>query len=363
MDKMLSIIVPVYNEESKGNLRFCLDSILNQVFQDFELIIVDDSSTDNSYEVAKKYENEYPNKIKVVKTKFNMKLGAARNLGMSIANGKYIGFVDSDDFIDKYMYEKMIKKAEETGADRVLCDHYATYEQSFEPGYHIFKVMEDRIIGRLSDEDLKRNIVGITSSIWCSIFLNSVIKDNSLIFAENMYYEDLAVDSNWVSSFRNVEVVHEPLYYYHLNKNSIMQNFDIKSANDMILASRLIKLFAIKKGIYEKYKEEIEYNSFVILCGDTIRSTLYSNKLSIAEKSSIYKNICNIYKKEHKNIVNNIYYKNRFAKTKKKILKMIEINPKLFSLITAPMCKARYYAKKYMPYDLFIKLRNMVDKK
>lgn len=363
MSKLLSIIVPVYNEESKGNLRFSLDSIINQVFKDYELIIVDDSSTDNSYEVAKEYEKKYSDKVKVIKTKFNMKLGAARNLGISIANGKYIGFVDSDDFIDKYMYEKMIKLAEEKDADRVLCDHYVTYKQSFEPGYHVFKVMEERVTGKLNDKDIKKNIVGITSSVWCSIFSNKVIKNNNLIFAENMYYEDLAVDSNWVSSFRNVEVVHEPLYYYHLNKNSIMQNFDVKSANDMIFASKLIKLFAIKKGIYEKYKEEIDYNSFVILCGDTLRSTLYSNKLSTSEKTGIYKNICNIYEKEYKNIINNIYYKNRFSSTKKKMLNMIKTKPELFSLVTMPMCKMRYYAKKYVPYGLFIKMRNLIDKK
>jgi glycosyltransferase involved in cell wall biosynthesis len=111
----VSIIIPVYNSEKY--LERCLDSLISQTIDDIEIILIDDKSTDKSYNIMKKYQEKEPRKIKLIKNPENMGPGAARNLGLSIATGEYIGFVDSDDYIDEDMYQKLYEAGEREQAD------------------------------------------------------------------------------------------------------------------------------------------------------------------------------------------------------------------------------------------------------
>ena len=125
----LSIIVPVYNVEKY--LDKCLDSILNSTYKDFELIVINDGTKDNSEQIITKYlENEeYKDKIIYI-SKENSGLSDTRNLGMSKATGDYIAFVDSDDYIEPNMYETMMNKALEKDFDIVASDVRLVYENS-----------------------------------------------------------------------------------------------------------------------------------------------------------------------------------------------------------------------------------------
>ena len=130
----LSVIVPVYNMAADKKLEYCLESLVNQTIEDYEIIAVDDCSTDNSLEILRSYEKKYPEKFKVIASPVNKKQGGAKNLGLEIAKGEWIGFIDSDDWITPDYYEKLLKKAEETGADMVGCDYHLTGEHSMEIG-------------------------------------------------------------------------------------------------------------------------------------------------------------------------------------------------------------------------------------
>ena len=121
----LSIIVPVYNVEQYLNR--CLNSILNSTFQDFELIIINDGTKDNSENIIMDIQKQYSDKIVYVK-KENTGLSDTRNLGMNLAKGEYISFIDSDDYIQKDMYELMMLKAQENNFDIVACDVRLVYE-------------------------------------------------------------------------------------------------------------------------------------------------------------------------------------------------------------------------------------------
>ena len=115
----LSIIVPVYKvEEYLGE---CVDSLLSQTIDDYEIILVDDGSPDNSGKIADEYAAANPNMIRVLHID-NGGQGRARNFALDIANGDFVGFVDSDDWVTHDMYEKMYARAAETGADVVVCD-------------------------------------------------------------------------------------------------------------------------------------------------------------------------------------------------------------------------------------------------
>ena len=111
----LSVIVPVYNTEKY--LGRCIESILSQTEKDTEIIFIDDSSTDKSLDIMYAYQEKNPRSIKILQTSKNSGPATARNLGLEIATGEYIGFVDSDDFITPVMYEQMITACEETSSD------------------------------------------------------------------------------------------------------------------------------------------------------------------------------------------------------------------------------------------------------
>lgn len=120
----LSIIVPVYNAENY--LDRCVNSIMNQTFKDFELILVDDGSTDASGKMCDDYADQNFN-IKVIH-QYNKGIGPARNTGILNSNGEYIGFVDNDDFISPIMYENLIRVALNTNSDIVSCNHQKFYD-------------------------------------------------------------------------------------------------------------------------------------------------------------------------------------------------------------------------------------------
>lgn len=115
----VSVIVPVYNVENY--IRKCLDSIISQTLKDIEIILVDDGSEDNSGKICDEYA-EKDSRIIVIHQK-NNGLSNARNTGLNIASGEYIGFVDSDDYIKSEMYSEMYQTAEKTDADMVLCNY------------------------------------------------------------------------------------------------------------------------------------------------------------------------------------------------------------------------------------------------
>ena len=111
----LSIIVPVYNMASDHKLEYCLDSLVNQTVEDYEIIAVDDCSTDNSMEILKEYERRFPEKFRAVHSEVNRHQGGAKNIGLRMAKGEWIGFIDSDDWIRPDMYERLIERAKSTG--------------------------------------------------------------------------------------------------------------------------------------------------------------------------------------------------------------------------------------------------------
>ena len=117
MDPIISIIVPIYNVGKY--LPKCIESILNQTFKNFELILVNDGSTDNSGVVCDDYEKK-DTRIKIIH-KSNGGVSSARNAGLYVAKGEYIGFVDPDDYIDKNMYEKLYRLCIDNNSDIAIC--------------------------------------------------------------------------------------------------------------------------------------------------------------------------------------------------------------------------------------------------
>jgi len=163
----LSIIVPVYNAELW--LARCLDSLINQTIKDIEIIVIDDKSTNDSLTIIRKYERQ-DSRIKAITLEKNGGVSVARNTGLAIASGKYIGFVDHDDFVDLDFYEKLFARAKATGADIVK-------GEAFEVGYDGKKT---RFGPKLAD--IKKNRMAFGYAWWSAIYRYDFLVKNKLNF-------------------------------------------------------------------------------------------------------------------------------------------------------------------------------------
>ena len=230
----LSIIVPVYNVEKY--LEECVDSLLNQTLQDLEIFLVDDGSTDRSGEIADRYAREYPDKVHTLHLN-NGGQGRARNAALPMASGDYVGFVDSDDWIERDMYEKLLDRAEKTGADVVVCDfleHYADGREQTLPACF---------------QDHPLSAAGSSCN---KIFRRSLIGD--LRFPEGLWYEDFYFSAVMLLRSKRTEFIPEPLYVYRRGQESTMHNKNARKNLDMLKIMELIE-----REIGEDAREDFDF--------------------------------------------------------------------------------------------------------
>ena len=272
----LSIIVPVYNMAGEGKLNFCIDSLLGQTIDDYEIIAVDDCSTDTSAKILKEYEEEHPGKVKVILSQKNGRQGTAKNKGIKEAQGEWIAFMDSDDWAAPDMYEKLLKRAEETGADVVGCDYSYTYEHSFIVGKIIPNNRDDQV-GML-DTAKRKSLILDGGSLCPKIFKRDRIINEKLFFPEGIFYEDNAVGNAYMVTAKHFEYVKEPLYYYYQHDTSTVHTVTKARCEDRMRSGILMIEDAKKRGFYEDLKEEIEYKFISLYYLNTLFSYVREGK-------------------------------------------------------------------------------------
>ena len=221
---MISIIVPVYNVEPY--LRKCLDSILDQTYRDLEILVVDDGSTDGSGKICDDYKKD--ERVRVFHTE-NRGLSAARNLGLDNATGDWIGFVDSDDWIEPDMYEVMLRKAEETGADIVECGYIIEYVKKQKKCSAIQKIVP-------SVETIEALINGkIQTRVWNKIYCGKLFTETR--FPDGRCFEDIATTHKLV--YNSIVTGCLGFYYHYTQRySSISQNHDSQNLIDYWLAHK-----------------------------------------------------------------------------------------------------------------------------
>ena len=253
----LSVIVPVYNMAADGKLQFCLDSLLKQTVSDYEIIAVDDASTDASPEILKQYQTANAERIRVITLAENRRQGGARNRGIQAAQGDWIGFVDSDDWVAPDCFEKLIRRGEETGADVVGCDYSLVDHHTFEVG----KVVENNTFdqtGKL-DEEKHRKLLIRPGSMVVKIYRQELLRENGLDFPEGIFYEDNCAGPLWSLCFKHFERVPEPLYYYYQHGVSTVHHITEERCRDRMCAETLFYEECMQRGFLKQYAAEIEY--------------------------------------------------------------------------------------------------------
>lgn len=253
----LSIIVPVYNMAGEGKLQYCMQSLLHQTITDYEILAVDDASTDHSLQILRELEQQNPGKIRVIASPRNLRQGGAKNLGIKAAKGEWIGIVDSDDWISPEMYEKLLRKAEETGADLVGCDYSLVYQQGMEVG-QIQQDNDETQTGILDDEKYRRLLLD-SGSMVIKIYKRSMIIDHELWYPEHMQYEDNCMSPLWLLYCTHFERVPEPLYYYYQHAASTVHTVSMNGCRDRMKAMELFRQEMVKRGFSERFYPEMEF--------------------------------------------------------------------------------------------------------
>lgn len=253
----LSIIVPVYNMAHDDNLTYCMDSLLAQTIDDYEIIAVDDKSTDNSLEILRDYESKNPGRVRVIASPENRRQGGAKNLGLRAASAEWVGFIDSDDWITPDYYEKLFKKAEETGADVVGCSFSVTDKHSFEVGEVRRSALEDQT-GEL-DGDKKASIILDTGHMVCRIYKRELFDKNGLWFPEYCFYEDNCLGPLVMMYAKRFEYVDEPMYYYYQHGGSTTHGVNESRLVDRMTTMEYFMEECWKRELLEEFPLEIEY--------------------------------------------------------------------------------------------------------
>lgn len=242
----LSVIVPVYNVEAF--LPQCLDSLLSQSFEDLEIIAVDDGSTDKSLAILKDYEAKSGGRLFVC-TKENGGLSDARNFGIEKATGKYIAFVDSDDFVHPDFARLMVEKAEEEKLDLVICDFFYYFSDG--------KLTPSSAGKGLSDDKRKEALLSAPMA-WLRLCRRELF--SSLRFPKGLFYEDLHLTPALLLQTDRIGFVKKPLYYYRQREGSIMRTRKFnKSFLDIFTVLNEILTRYREAGLWETYEKELEF--------------------------------------------------------------------------------------------------------
>ncbi|MGP4106328.1 glycosyltransferase family 2 protein [Virgibacillus sp. L01] len=243
----ISIIVPIYNLEHL--LQKCVDSILTQTFVDFELILVDDGSTDRSGELCDEYANR-DNRVKVIHKK-NGGVASSRNAGLEIAAGNYIGFVDNDDYINKYMFERLYNKAIVHSSDIVVCDYKNVDETELLDPETIntdYKVQHFNNIEALNYIYINKNKPTFIYP-WNKLYKRDLFEN--IKYEDGNIYDDETVAHKLLYRSDKITYIHIELYYYVKRKGSMVNSpFHIKKFD---------RIYALKnREVFFREKKEFE---------------------------------------------------------------------------------------------------------
>ncbi|WP_051234145.1 glycosyltransferase family 2 protein [Butyrivibrio sp. NC3005] len=288
----VSIIIPAYNSEK--TISATLDTVVKQTLSDIEIIIINDASTDRTMQIIQRYQTDYSGLIHVIDSKEHKGPGGCRNLGLNAAKGQYIGFVDSDDFINANMYKKLYSRAMEGGFEIVDC---AMYDQSLDK---IILQASDKLTGVLTDE--KRSyLISLGGYLPTKIFHRRLFENPQIRMRENCILEDYEIMAYLYARAHSIGNVKETLYQYN---NTFGASTKISNPSEYIrnvsgamqaLYNTLSPLpnyenirLSVESQISKLYSYGIEVCIFMEQKGDDIYAPILEKTLCLLHKKLVY---------------------------------------------------------------------------
>lgn len=315
MEDLISIIVPVYNVDKY--LRNCVDSILGQTYRNIEIILIDDGSKDQSGKICDEYK-KIDDRVIVIHQK-NSGVSSARNKGIELSKGKWITFVDSDDWIEKDFCKVLYTKAIENQCDVALCGYNRVGESNIET---ININGHDNILG--SKEYMINSLNPQTGFGFChmKLFNKNIIKNNR--FDEKLLVGEDAIFNEMISKNINRAIfIKKALYNYRMNMNSVVKKYDENYANKYLNSMKINKEYIFKyykdsKEIIQNYYNYVAYHVLLVAV-----NYCYNPDNKTKNKRKSLKEVCN-YKEFRDGIKNSNY--NNISTTRKITLFTIKHN-------------------------------------
>ena len=260
----VSVIVPFYNVEKY--IEKCLNSLVNQTLKEIEIILVNDGSQDNSYKIAKEFQEKYADKVKYYE-KPNGGLGDARNFGINYATGEYIAFLDSDDYVEPTMYEEMYEKAKQEDADMVECDFWWEYpdkkREDIGPEYANQKEMlyKSRVVA------------------WNKLIKTEIYKNHpEARFAVGLRYEDVEGFYKILPYIKKVSYVRKCFIHYIQRQGSISNTQNKRNEEIFTVLDNVIDYYK-RNNLYDEFQQELEYvYARYLLCSSFLRIVKIKDK-------------------------------------------------------------------------------------
>lgn len=293
----LSIIVPIYNCDKY--LEECIESIINQTFKNFELILVDDGSTDNSGSICDFYKDK-DKRVRVIHKK-NGGVSSSRNVGINLAIGKYVGFVDSDDIINRNMYKIMLEAINKEDADICQCKYEYFWNEDIdlneEKENYNYTVLSniEAIDNNFKYDDNQNTAITV---LWNKIYKRDLFEN--LMFPNGRIHEDEYITYKIIYKARKMIFLDEKVYFYRQHPESIVhQKFSIKNFNVLIALKERIYFLdlngeeELKKKAICSYENEL--SKFHRLCRDFQNSSIIRKKIRIEHRKYCFKVLFNKY--------------------------------------------------------------------
>ncbi|MEW8956833.1 glycosyltransferase family 2 protein [Clostridium sp.] len=298
----ISIVIPAYNIENY--ISRSLDSIINQGFQNFEVLVVNDGSKDNTEKIVRAYEDR-DTRIKLI-NKPNGGVSSARNLGLKKSTGKYIMFIDGDDWIEPKTLESLYKRVEEEEADIALCDFYYDYDNEK------LEYATDLKVKNIKGKDYAKKILTEEAymCIWNKVFKRDIFLKNHIDFPEDISLgEDFITLVKIALNVNKVVKVDEAFIHYIQREGSITKVLNNKVYGIFNAIDNLSE-YLKTKGIYDEFKEEIEMARFL--------HTFYYRVMGVNDPTDIHKELYNRWASWRNEIKSNKYYNDYIRKMDKK---------------------------------------------
>lgn len=251
----ISVVMPVYNVAEY--LSKCLDSIICQTLQDIEIICVNDGSTDESLKILQEYKSR--DKRIIIIDKQNENSGVARNAGLAIAQGEYVYFADSDDWIyDENVFEKIYTKAKDDALDILIFGGYSCYQNEGKTsktkgGYSLKSVDKKYFDKVLSAEDIAKDVFKFPSTCWTKLYNRKFLTENNIKFQSIKIGQDQLPFFHSMITAKRIEVINECLYCYRKNRRGSAMTVKKKKNSSPVRVTKAIEELLKRLNLSDKY--------------------------------------------------------------------------------------------------------------
>ena len=250
----VSVIIPVYNVEAY--LRECLDSVVNQTLKEIEIICIDDGSTDDSLFILEQYAQKDP-RIGVLRQE-NWHAGIARNAGLAVARGKYLSFLDADDFFEANMLEECYSLIEKEGSE-ILIYQYRNYNDETHETEQVRGINKEMTEGKsvtLSPLSIRKELMTVCNPMpWNKLICHQFIKDIGVRFQSQSASNDVYFSLSSLACSKKITFFYKPYVYYRYNRKDSLRNTRDRNPFDFYKAYEAVYEMLRKRGLYKTYQE------------------------------------------------------------------------------------------------------------